>query len=62
MSRAALSIIGRELRAAFLAPIGYIVAIVFLVMTGWLFMQPFFLGRAGRPAPSSSSCCRSPWR
>ena len=47
MSRAALSIIARELRAAFLAPIGYIVAIVFLVMTGWLFMQPFFLsGRA----------------
>lgn len=47
MSRAALSIIARELRAAFLAPVGYIVAIVFLVMTGWLFMQPFFLyGRA----------------
>ena len=44
MSRASLSIIARELRAAFLAPIGYIVAIVFLVMTGWLFMQPFFLG------------------
>lgn len=47
MSRAALSIIARELRAAFLAPVGYIVAIVFLVITGWLFMQPFFLnGRA----------------
>lgn len=47
MSRAALSIITRELRAAFLAPVGYIVAIVFLVITGWLFMQPFFLnGRA----------------
>lgn len=47
MSRAALSIIARELRAAFLAPVGYIVAIVFLLITGWLFMQPFFLnGRA----------------
>lgn len=43
MSRASLSIIARELRASFLSPIGYIVAIVFLVMTGWLFMQPFFL-------------------
>lgn len=47
MSSASFSIISRELRSAFLAPIGYIVAIVFLIMTGWLFMQPFFLyGRA----------------
>lgn len=43
MSRAVLPIIARELRAVFLAPVGYLVAIVFLVMTGWLFMQPFFL-------------------
>ena len=43
MTHASLSIIAREIRAAFLTPIGYIVGIIFLTLTGWLFMQPFFL-------------------
>lgn len=37
----------RELRSAFGSPIGYIVAVVFLAITGWLFFSTFFLeGRA----------------
>ena len=37
----------RELRAAFGSPVGYILAVVFLAITGWLFFSTFFLeGRA----------------
>ena len=37
----------RELRSAFVSPIGYIVAVVFLAITGWTFFSTFFLQGRG---------------
>jgi len=40
-------VVRRELRSAFGSPIGYVVAVVFLAVTGWLLFSTFFLnGRA----------------
>jgi ABC-2 type transport system permease protein len=42
MTRAFFRIVGRELRAAFASPVGYIVSIIFLTITGWFVFQRFF--------------------
>ena len=47
MSGAFFRVVWRELRAAFGSPVPYIVAVIFLTVTGWFFFTPFFLnGRA----------------
>ena len=43
----ALLVARRELRSIFGSPIGYIVAVVFLSLTGWLFFSTFFLQGRG---------------
>jgi ABC-2 type transport system permease protein len=40
-------VLRRELRSSFVSPIGYIVAVVFLGITGWLFFSTFFLEGRG---------------
>ncbi|OQX64255.1 MAG: ABC transporter [Desulfococcus sp. 4484_241] len=37
------SIFTREFRSYFVSPVAYIVIVVFLLVTGWLFFSPFFL-------------------
>jgi ABC-2 type transport system permease protein len=45
--KASLTIAKRELRSYFNSPIAYIVIIVFVIISGFLFIEPFFLnGRA----------------
>lgn len=39
----ALTLVKKELTSYFISPLGYVVISVFLVITGWLFIQTFFL-------------------
>lgn len=39
----ALTLVKKELNSYFISPLGYVVISVFLVISGWLFIQTFFL-------------------